>query len=743
MNVELIIALLTALGNFSLGLVTYLKNPKSATNKLLAFLALQVGIWAILNYLSLHAPTAAETLFWIRVDMLPGAPMGPTIYLLVRTFPQPKLAVSKQLFIFFVILVLITMLLAISPFMFTQVFIEGGNIRAVPGPAIVVFAINFIGLLVFAFITLIQKYKQSIGLLHAQLKFLLFGLFVTFTLIAIGNLLFVILLKTSLFVPLGPTYSLILIGSISYAIIKHRFLDIRLVVARTVSYSLLTIIVVGVYTFSLFVISQLVFPTVMTSNQLVVSVVLSLLIAYSFQPLRKSLEKVTDRLFFQENYEPEELLGKIARVMAVNLELDKLIKEVFDLLTQKLHLEFSCLSLIKDQVPIRMICVGNQQKLSFEKRDLDLASSSPEPLIVFDDLEEGELKQWMRRYEIGSLIKLITNGSLIGVLIMGHKLSGDILSNNDIRVLEILGPELAIAVQNASQFEEIKQFSQKLQVEVERATKDLHIANDRLSELDKLKSEFVSVASHELRTPMTAIKSYLWMALAGRGGNITDKQKYYLERAYISTDRLIKLVNDLLNVSRIESGKLSLDVQKLDLGKFIEEVIAEVKPRADELGISVVNEFDFNHPIAPVIGDADKLKEVVINLIGNSLKFTAIGGKIRIWFELKENMVFTHVTDNGEGISPDDLPKLFQKFGLVKESYVTNQKAAQGTGLGLYISKSIIEMHRGKMWAESEGHGKGATFIFTLPVFSDPLMTEFNEQYGNKEGLGIIHSTVD
>lgn len=320
---------------------------------------------------------------------------------------------------------------------------------------------------------------------------------------------------------------------------------------------------------------------------------------------------------------------------------------------------------------------------------------------------------------------LIIGGVGAGVLTIGITKGEQDLSRAEHETLEQLVDVVAIAIDRA------------------KLLQDLQGANDRLHELDKLKSEFVSVASHELRTPMTAIKSYLWMALAGRGGLITDKQKYYLERAYISTDRLIKLVNDLLNVSRIESGKLSLDVAKIDLGKFVDEVISEVKPRADEEMVSVVNEYDNNHPLPSVIGDSDKLKEVIINLVGNSLKFTTQGGKIRIWFEVKEGFVVTHVSDNGEGISPDDLPKLFQKFGLVKESYVTNQKASQGTGLGLYISKSIVEMHHGKMWAESEGHGKGATFSFTLPIYSDQLMADFKAQYGSKEGLGIIHSTID
>jgi signal transduction histidine kinase len=142
-----------------------------------------------------------------------------------------------------------------------------------------------------------------------------------------------------------------------------------------------------------------------------------------------------------------------------------------------------------------------------------------------------------------------------------------------------------------------------------------------------------------------------------------------------------------------------------------------------------------------VMADADKIKEVLINLIGNSLKFAPKGGQINISFEVKDKEVTTCVTDNGEGIDAEDIPKLFHKFGMVKGSYITNQKAAQGTGLGLYISKSIVEKHGGKIWAESGGRGKGATFSFTLRIYNDEDFAKIaNKQV--KEGLGIIHSDI-
>ncbi|MDO8515396.1 MAG: GAF domain-containing sensor histidine kinase [bacterium] len=260
-------------------------------------------------------------------------------------------------------------------------------------------------------------------------------------------------------------------------------------------------------------------------------------------------------------------------------------------------------------------------------------------------------------------------------------------------------------------------------------------ANTRLKELDKKKDEFVSVASHELRTPMTAIRSYLWLALAGKGGELTEKQKYYLDRSYNSTVRLIKLVNDMLNVSRIESGRLSLEMTETDIKKLVEDSVAEVKPKADELGINIILKYD-GEKLPNIQADVDKVKEVVINLVGNSLKFTPRGGNIIVWSEVKDNMVITHVADTGQGLEPDDLPKLFQKFSLMAGSYVTNQNAAQGTGLGLYICREILKIQDGEIWVESEGRGKGATFSFSLKIANGLPVA-------NKDGLGIIHTTLD
>lgn len=293
---------------------------------------------------------------------------------------------------------------------------------------------------------------------------------------------------------------------------------------------------------------------------------------------------------------------------------------------------------------------------------------------------------------------LIARGHSIGVFVIALDLDENSMSAYEHDLRERLPNVVGVAMDNALLYQEIQQ------------------ANEKLKALDKLKDEFVSLASHELRTPMTAIKSYLWMALAGKGGALNEKQKFYLDRAYNSTDRLIKLVNEMLNVSRIESGRINLEQKAIDVNVLSDDVVADVLPRAQELGIAVI----VNHvsPLSLVFADENKIKEVLINLIGNSLKFTPKGGTITIGFKQTDALVEVSVTDTGKGIAAEDIPKLFQKFGKIDNNYLTAQ-AVQGTGLGLYISKAIVELHGGKIWVYSDGMDKGTTFTFSLPIFKN------------------------
>ena len=257
-------------------------------------------------------------------------------------------------------------------------------------------------------------------------------------------------------------------------------------------------------------------------------------------------------------------------------------------------------------------------------------------------------------------------------------------------LVERLPIVIAIAIDNALLYDKIQR------------------ANIRLKELDKLKDEFVSLASHELRTPMTAIKSYLWMVL-NKSKNLDPQIRSYLEIASVETDHLIKLVQNMLTISRIEGKRLELNIEIINLFDLVKRSYDTLKIKADEKKITMTL---LPYPEKFILsGDKEKLSEVFDNVIGNAIKYTPNNGSISISFTLGKNKVAVRVSDTGMGISKENLPKLFQKFGRLEENKKTR---SPGTGLGLYISKQIVDLHKGSIKAESE-IGKGSTFTISLP----------------------------
>jgi len=248
----------------------------------------------------------------------------------------------------------------------------------------------------------------------------------------------------------------------------------------------------------------------------------------------------------------------------------------------------------------------------------------------------------------------------------------------------------------------------------------LHLARDvtekkryeqRLKELDKMKSAFVSNVSHELRTPLTAIKASADNMLDRLIGDLNGKQVGYLTRIKSNSDRLARLINDLLDLSTIEAGKIDLRPTKLSLVTLVKEAAESLRPVATEklINLTVMSA----DPGVIAWADRDKVIQVLMNLIGNALKFTPARGKVTIavaknsaaWMQIS-------VTDTGPGIPAEEVNKVFGRFYQIGQA---GTQKTQGTGLGLAISKALVEMHGGKIWVESEA-GKGSTFSFTLPT---------------------------
>jgi signal transduction histidine kinase len=249
---------------------------------------------------------------------------------------------------------------------------------------------------------------------------------------------------------------------------------------------------------------------------------------------------------------------------------------------------------------------------------------------------------------------------------------------------------------------------------IQTLAKDLREANVHLKELDKTKDDFLSMASHELNTPIAAIEGYLSMILVeGLGGKIPDKARKYLDSVFQSSQRLAHLVKDLLNVSRIESDRIHIIYEECQIVDLINQAIMEIGSKVQEKHHTLIfKQAEAKMPTTWL--DKTRITEVLINIIGNSVKYTPEHGTIEVKVVHDDDKLVVSVSDNGKGIPNNRNDAVFQKFTQVD----VLKDEVKGTGLGMYISKRFIELHKGKIWFHSDGADKGTTFFFSLPIYA-------------------------
>jgi signal transduction histidine kinase len=231
-----------------------------------------------------------------------------------------------------------------------------------------------------------------------------------------------------------------------------------------------------------------------------------------------------------------------------------------------------------------------------------------------------------------------------------------------------------------------------------------------------MKSEFVATVSHELRTPMTSIKGYVDVLLMGVAGILTDQQKRFLEVVQENTERLTILVNDLLDLSRIEAGQIRLTKQPVNLREIVDDVMLEINRLTVSETKSMQFSIDISTDLPLVLGDPERIRQIFINLLGNAFHYTLENGTISLYVFGKEDEVQVEISDNGVGIPPDEQDRIFDRFYRGDNQMVIE---TAGTGLGLSIVAKLVNMHHGRIWVQSSGiEGEGSKFSFTLPIYA-------------------------
>ncbi len=283
--------------------------------------------------------------------------------------------------------------------------------------------------------------------------------------------------------------------------------------------------------------------------------------------------------------------------------------------------------------------------------------------------------------------------------------------------------EHRIFISSGDEIEDLSVTFNQMANDLQTKIREIEQVNQELLELDQLKSKFISMASHELRTPLIAIQGYVDLIREGKGGGISEEQRKMLDTVSRNATRLARIVAELLDISRIEENKLVLERTPISLNRVIQEIADEQQPYLDSRGHILTLELTEQLPL--VSGDLDRLSQVVINLLGNAIKYTPDHGQITIHTAIENGMVHLAVSDSGIGIKPEDIGKLFKRFStlgdITKHRTGKNEFMAGGTGLGLSIVQGIVQAHEGRIWVESE-FGKGSTFHVVLPIAEDQTL---------------------
>jgi signal transduction histidine kinase len=514
-----------------LGFVVFFHNRKSITNKTFLIFSLATLCWGLANFLHYHLK-APQIAFWLlRISIFFAVWQAFFLFQLFYVFPKEKHFFPAAYHFFITPVTVITSLLTLTPLVFFEIAelsADGRIVRITNGPAIFLFGIVNIGLVISGLVILLRKTIRATKENRDQFLFVLIGTLLMFLFIIIFNFILPAFFDITVFISLGAVFTLPFVGLTAYAVIRHHLLNIKVITTEIVTFFL----AVGTF--------------------------LQIFFSHSLQEI-------------------------ILRV-----------------------------------------------------------------------------------------------GVFIVMLIFGILLMRSVLKEVEARE------------------------------EIERLAADLSRANERLRELDQLKSEFLSFASHQLRSPLTAIKGYASMILENSFGRTPKKIRNAVDRIFQATQALVLVVEDFLNISRIEQGRMQYTFTPVDLKQLIAEVIAEQTPNIEQAGLKIYFKTEKNQDYE-IRADSGKIKQVVSNLIDNAVKYTPKGSiTVSLIRNIQERKIQVRVADTGVGISSKALPTLFTKFG--RDNKLASKRNVTGTGLGLYLAKEIMKAHHGHIWAESAGEGKGSTF---------------------------------
>ena len=697
--------LLALVLNVSLAGITLFRNPGSRLNRLFTYFVGGMAVWNFGVFMLRRSPDEATAVFWEIVIHTGVIALPAFYYHFVLIFLESTTRHRTSLFVVYAL----ALLFSIVNLSGSSLFMSGVNSTywgwaPATGLLYTPFFVYFNCFLIYGLLHLVRTYNDvDSSFRRNRATLILLGTLVSL----IGGLIdfarFILarfVPAADLVYPMGIPANMVFALMLGTSIVRYRLFDVNVVVKKGAIYLLLW----GVLTSVLVAAEQ--YADWDQLNPLWVILPLGFVMTMLVSPIGQRLEERIERVMFSRRRGCYETLLDLSKRMGSILDFGRLMETLVHGLVRGVPLTH-CVLMIYDvqrsafvvyredatvgegvgavaiRVDSRIVQWLNRTGRVLVKEEVKL---NPE-IAAYFETAEGELDA----IKATLIVPLKIEGKLTGILLVGEKLSGDIFDDQELEVLAVLANQVAISLENARLYEELSE------------------SNAQLMQASRLKSQFLASMSHELRTPLNSIIGFSKVLLNRFDGELTERQETYIRSVHNSGAHLLQLINGILDFSRIEAGKLEMISEELDLHELIDECIESSMPLARGKQMKLEKNVPLELP--SLSGDRTKVKQILLNLLSNAIKFTA-QGRVLVGVVAEPDAIRVSVADTGIGIRDDDLAHLFEPFQQLDNPIA---RSAGGTGLGLAISKKFVELHGGRIWAESR-ENQGSTFHFTLPL---------------------------
>ncbi len=817
MNFTIILPLISAILAISIGIFVFKQNRKSLINQTFFLFTLGITEWFICTFMMfLYKDDVAGVIFWDRLVYAGVAFMPVFTYKFYLALIGKKS--DKILYVGYLLSISFAILTR-SKYFIDGIYVYSWGVHTQARILHHIFLVYFVVFILLWFFATLKFYKSlKPSLIKEQTKYIFISFGVFYLIAPLG---FLAAYNVGVY-PVTYFSGLIFTIMMAYCIAIYRVMDIKLVIRKSSVY-LFSLATVLIFMTTVKLISAQLF----TAPPIWIDLLVLLIAVYIFSPIKHYYYRLANKYFFSSLYDSRELIADLSDKLRSTIEIGKIYEYVSEILVNALHVTaFGVVSFDeKKQVYITQygqgLNIGQQEIFPGSKEIYKIFTKRNQPIIV-EEIKFSNFKinksilNLLTKANVALLSPLNMKDKTVGMMVFGPKESKDPFNEEDLKVLEILGTQIAFAMENALLYAESVKFNIQLNEEknkiaaiianfidpiifvdrynninlINPAAKNIlgltekslgvsidtsnncpmsnfrtvikkefqikeignlkstdhhseemsilvnnqeliykittiRVFDDQTNHLglmkifvnltrekgiDKMKSEFISIAAHQLRTPLSAIKWVIKMILDGDAGELNVEQKDLLRKGYISNERIIRLVNDLLNVSRIEEGKFGFNFEKTDF----QEILTTTKSNLEGLIAKNHQELIVQKPekLPKVYLDKERMVMVLQNLLDNAIKYTPEYGKIEIIVTTDKKFLHVKVKDQGVGISKNDQAKLFSKFFRASNAL---KLETEGSGLGLFIVKNIIEKHNGSIELKSE-EGRGTEISFSLPI---------------------------